>query len=70
MAQIKITKLFLLIFILLVSTQFLYGQKTEIYLNAYSGLFSFRGDGSSSTSWINFNPYTSPAKFTSNPYGK
>jgi hypothetical protein len=70
MTQIKITKAFLLIFILLVSRQFSYGQKTEINFNAYSGLFSFRGAGSSSTSWINFNPYTSPDKFTSNPYGK
>jgi len=65
-----INKLFFIIFILLVSRQFSYGQKTEINFNAYSGLFSFRGDGSSSTSWINFNPYTSPDKFTSNPYGK
>lgn len=70
MTQIKITKLFLLIFTLFVSIQFSYGQKTEINFNAYSGLFSFRGDGSSSTSWINYNPYLSPDKFTSNPYGK
>ncbi len=70
MKHIKITKAFSLIFILLVSRQFSYAQKTEINFNAYSGLFSFRGDGSSSTSWINFNPYTSPDKFTSNPYGK
>ena len=66
----KISKVFLLVFLLLASSQFSYGQKTEINLNAYSGLFSFRGDGSSSTSWINFNPYTSPDKFTLNPYGK
>ncbi len=70
MTKIKTTKLVLIISTLLVSGQFSYCQKTEINLNAYSGLFSFRGNGSSSTSWINYNPYTSPDKFTSNPYGK
>ena len=70
MAQTKINNLFFIAIIHLISTQFSYGQKTEINFNAYSGLFSFRGDGSSSTSWINFNPYTSPDKYTSNPYGK
>jgi len=70
MTQAKIYKLFFIFLILFVSRQFSYGQKTEINCNAYSGLFSFRGDGSSSTSWINFNPYTSPKKYTSNPYGK
>jgi hypothetical protein len=52
------------------SQQFLFGQKTELRLNAFSGLFSFRGEGAASTSWINFNPYISPEKFTSNPYGR
>ena len=70
MAQTKINKLFFLAIIFLVSTQFSSGQKSEIVFNAYSGLFSFRGNGSSSTSWINSNPYTSPWKYTSNPYGK
>lgn len=70
MKHINITKAFTLIIILLISKQFSYAQKTEINFNAYSGLFSFRGDGSSSTSWINFNPYTLPNRFTSNPYGK
>jgi len=61
----------LFIFIVsLLSRQFSYGQKGEINFNAYSGLFSFRGGGSCSTSWINVNPYTSPNKYTSNPYGK
>lgn len=62
-------KLIFTVFTLLLSA-FSYGQKTEINFNIYSGLFSFRGDGSSSTSWINFNPYTSPSKYTSNPYGR
>jgi hypothetical protein len=70
MAQAKINKQIFIVIMLLVLTQFSFGQKTEINFNAYSGLFSFRGDGSSSTSWINFNPYTSPYKYTSNPYGK
>lgn len=59
-----------LIFIFLTVTQISFGQKTEINFNAYSGLFSFRGDGATSNSWINFDPYTRPDKFTSNPYGK
>jgi hypothetical protein len=70
MKQIKTYKLLFIMLTLLVSTQFSYAQKTEVNFNAYSGEFSFRGGGSSSTSWINFNPYTSPEKFTSNPYGK
>jgi hypothetical protein len=70
MTQIKMNKLFFIILTLLVSSQFAYGQKTEISFNVYSGLFSFRGEGSSSKSWINDNPYISPEKYTSNPYGK
>lgn len=70
MTRIKINKVLLLILVLLASRQVSYGQKTEMNFNAYSGLFTFRGDGSSSRSWINFNPYTSPSKFTSNPYGR
>lgn len=66
----KQNKLFFSLIILLTSVQFSYGQKTEINFNAYSGLFSFHGDGSTSTSWINDNPYATPGKFTSNPYGK
>lgn len=69
MRQIKINKLFFIILALLVSKQATYGQKTEINFNAYSGLFSFRGEGATSTSWINDNPYITPEKFTSNPYG-
>ena len=70
MAQKNIIKLVFILFTFLVSKQYSYGQKTEIRLNAYSGFFSFHGNGSNSTSWINFNPYTSPSLFTSNPYGK
>lgn len=65
-----LNKLFFIITIVLISIQFSYGQKTAIYFNAYSGVFSFRGEGSTSNSWINFNPYISPEKYTSNPYGK
>jgi len=66
----KYREIIFILSILLLSTQFSFGQKTEIKFNAYTGLFSFRGNGSTSNSWINFNPYTSPAEYTSNPYGK
>lgn len=70
MVQTKINKLYFIAITLFVSTQLSYAQKIEINFNANSGLFSFRGVGSSSTSWINFNPYTTPNTYTSNPYGK
>lgn len=57
-------------FIFCFMVQFSYGQKIEVNFNVYSGLFSFYGDGSTSESWINFNPYTFPQKVTSNVYGK
>ena len=56
----------------MISFQFSYGQKTEINLNVYSGLFSFHGDGAASKSSIitsySFIPH--PFKFTATPYGK
>lgn len=70
MRQLKISKLLFIVFVFLVSSQVSYGQKTEINLNAYGGLFSFRGEGSTATTWINDNPYITPQKFTSNPYGQ
>jgi hypothetical protein len=70
MTSIKINKLLLISFTLIALIQFSYGQKTEINFNVYSGLFSFHGNGASSTSWINDDPYLTPQKFTSNPYGK
>lgn len=66
----KTNKLFFPAIVLLLATQFSYGQKTALFFNAYSGLFSFRGDGATTTSWINENVYASPTPFTSNPYGK
>ncbi len=56
-------------FIFLVATQFSFGQKTEIHLNAYTGLFSFRGNGASDVSSIIDNSYTPPYEFTTKPYG-
>ncbi|MEO7048522.1 MAG: hypothetical protein ABI091_24700, partial [Ferruginibacter sp.] len=54
-----------------VSTQFSYGQKTEINFNAYSGLFSFRGDGAASNSSIISYPFINPpTTHTLDPYGK
>jgi len=46
-----------------------YGQSTEIHFNAYSGLFSFRGDGATSTAWMNIEHMVRPFNITSNPYG-
>lgn len=47
-----------------------FSQKTEINLNAYSGLFSFRGDGAAKNTEIISLPYTSPQFSTINAYGK
>ena len=59
------------IVVFLTSVQFSYGQKTEINLNAYSGLFSFRGAGAASNSWIISYPFISPpTQYTINPYGR
>lgn len=43
-------------------------QKTEFSLNVYSGLFSYKGNGSASKSIINYGIYT-PTPYTSNVYG-
>lgn len=54
----------------MISLQFSYGQKIEINLNAYSGLFSFRGDGATSNSRIISFPFiNTPTIYTLNPYG-
>ena len=65
-----IKRLFYLFVLLFTAALVSYGQKTEVDFNAYSGLFSFRGKGGTVNSWINFNPYVMPQKYTSNPYGK
>lgn len=70
MTRINIGIILLIAIIPLVVSQYTYGQKTELNISAYSGLFSFRGNGSASASWINLNPYLLPDKFTKNPYGK
>jgi len=67
----KQNKLFFLVIIFLTSVQFSYGQKTEINFNAYSGLFSFRGEGAASKSLIISYPFApTPIIFTENPYGR
>ena len=64
-------KLFYTTIILLVSAQFSYGQKTEINFNVYSGLFSFRGEGAASKSFIYYDDFDGPiTKYTDDPYGK
>ena len=45
-----------------------FGQKTEINLNAYSGIFSYIGNGSTSSSKIISGIFVKP--FTANTYGK
>lgn len=62
-------RLFFVIITLLLTTQVSYGQKTEISFDAYTGLFSFRGVGATSNSYIIFYPFSSiPTKFTIDPY--
>jgi len=64
-------KLFYITILLLISVQFSYGQKTEINFNVYSGLFSFRGEGATSKSFIYYNDWWGPVtKYTDDPYGK
>jgi len=55
--------------IFLVSVNFSFGQKTEINFNAYSGLFSFRGNGTATNSSIGCSQFD-PIWRTSNPYGQ
>jgi hypothetical protein len=71
MLQNNLSRGLLSILILLLSIQYSFGQKTEISFNAYSGLFSFRGVGSTSSSWIISYPFiNTPVKYTIDPYGK
>jgi hypothetical protein len=65
----KRIKRFSILFMLLVFAKFSSGQKTELDFNAYSGLFSFRGNGSTSNSWITAYTPGTPGNFTINPYG-
>ena len=55
--------------IFLVSVNFSFGQKTEINFNAYSGLFSFRGNGTATNSSIGWSQFD-PIWRTANPYGQ
>ena len=70
MKKIITKKIFFILIALCFINQSVFGQKTEINFNAYSGLFSFRGNGSASNSWMNFSFYTFPSSSTFNPYGK
>lgn len=52
-------------------TNYCYGQKTELRLNAYSGLFAFRGSGSTSVTTIsNSGPADEPGYYNAYPYGR
>jgi hypothetical protein len=65
------TKLFLTVSAFFLSTLISFGQKTEININGYSGLFSFRGEGATSNSWIISYPLIdTPTTYTINPFGK
>lgn len=48
---------------------FSYGQKTEINFNAYSGLFSFHGNGTATNSSVGWSQFD-PVWRTSIPYGQ
>ena len=63
--QNKLNKHLFLFIVFSVFIQFSYGQKTEINFNAYTGLFSFHGDGSTSNSTI-----ITENLITDNPYGR
>jgi len=70
MTHSQLHKVLLIVIILFVSMQFSYAQKTELSFNAYSGLFSFRGSGATSNSWITAYTPGTPSDYTINPYGK
>lgn len=70
MTQNKLHRKILIVIILFVSVQFTYGQKTELDFNVYTGLFSFRGNCSTSYSWITAYTPAIPSNYTINPYGK
>lgn len=70
MRQNKLNKIIFIAVTLFASVQFSYAQKTEINFNAYSGLFSFRGNGSASNSFIISYPFTSSTIYTIDPFGK
>jgi hypothetical protein len=70
MTLAKLHKKFLIIITLFALVQLSYGQKTELNFNAYSGLFSFRGGGATSNSWITAYTPSIPGTYTINPYGK
>ena len=49
--------------------QYATAQKTETNFNAYTGLFSFRGNGTTSNSMISYD-FEYPKRFLSNSFGK
>lgn len=59
--------IFFLLFLLLLFTSS-FGQKNEVSLNLNSGLFSFSGQSTASSSFINYNTQTNSG-YTNNPYG-
>lgn len=58
-----------LFWVLFITVQGASAQKTELAINAYTGLFSFRGNGATSTSWMTLYTPNTPGNFTINPYG-
>lgn len=59
-----------LLVLLLCAAHVSFAQKSELNISAYSGLFSFRGDGASSRSYITAFIPSDPGIFTANPYGR
>lgn len=63
-----ICKSFLMFFLLYLISDFSFGQKTEINVNAYGGMFFFRGNGATSTATVGFNDVL--GYYNPNPFGK
>jgi len=59
-----------LVAMFLVFTNIAYAQKTEIDVNASSGLFSFYGKGATTNSAIGWYQFATPFASTDNPFGK
>lgn len=65
MKQHKIKTFLSILFCLLV--QLTNAQKTEINFNAYSGLFSFQGPGTTLNSWVSFGNFSVSTPYSRKP---
>src|SRR5688572_12269140 len=60
----------LILTILLLSAQNVFGQKAQVTFQASSGLFSFGGGSASSSSYMIISDVGSIPNYTNSPYGK